>query len=255
MSSSNPPPQTPRIVGVITARMESTRLPGKALRQICGRAMVHHVFERVRGCSLLATLGVATDSRQIFDYCEQHQIPVWMTASSHQNGTERIHEVMQTIPADVYLNIQGDEPMIDASHLQLLVEPFFSNPLTQVTSLKTPLDAAEASNPNIVKAVTNSAGQALYFSRAPIPYPRDSSSPPAFYKHLGLYAYSSRALGRYIELPPSLLEQTERLEQLRFLENGIPIQLVETPIDTIGVDTEEDLQAVRRYFEALPGGR
>ena len=121
--------------------------------------------------------------------------------------------------------------------------------------MKTPLDPAEASNPNIVKVVTNSAGQALYFSRAPIPYPRDSSSPPAFYKHLGLYAYGSRALERYIELPPSLLEQTERLEQLRFLENGIPIQLWETPVDTIGVDTEEDLQAVTRYFEALPGSR
>ena len=255
MSSSKPSPQPPRVVGVIPARMESTRLPGKALRPICGRAMVHHVFERARACPLLTELGVATDSRQISDYCKQHQIPVWMTASSHQSGTERIHEVMQTMPADVYVNIQGDEPMIDATHLQLLIEPFIKNPLTQVTSLKTPLDPAEASNPNVVKVVTDPEGRALYFSRAPIPFPRDSSSPRAFYKHLGLYAYGSRALERFIELPPSLLEQTERLEQLRFLEHGIPIQLAETPTDTIGIDTEEDLRAVTRYFEGLLGGR
>ena len=177
-----------------------------------------------------------------------------MTASSHQSGTERIHEVMQKIPAEICVNIQGDEPMIDATHLQLLIEPFLQKPLTQVTSLKTPLDPAEAANPNAVKVVTDSEGRALYFSRAPIPYPRNAASSPAYFKHLGLYAYSRQALERYIGLPPSLLEQTERLEQLRFLEHGIPIHLAETPTDTIGVDTEEDLQAVTRYFEGLPGG-
>ena len=246
--------QTPRVLGVIPARMESTRLPGKPLRPICGRAMVHRVFERASACRLVTQLCVATDSQQIWDYCTQHQIPVLMTASSHQSGTERIHEVMQKIPAEIYVNIQGDEPMIETTHLQLLIEPFLKNPLTQVTSLKTPLNPAEAANPNVVKVVTDPEGRALYFSRAPVPYPRNAASSPAYYKHLGLYAYSRQALERYIGLPPSLQEQTERLEQLRFLEHGIPIHLAETPTDTIGVDTEEDLQAVARYFESLRSG-
>ena len=252
-ASIKPSQQSPRVLGVIPARMESTRLPGKALRTICGRAMVHHVFERARGCRLLTELWVATDSQQIYDYCTQHQVPVLMTASSHQSGTERIHEVMQKIPAEICVNIQGDEPMIDATHLRLLIEPFLQNPLIQVTSLKTPLDPAEAANPNAVKVVTDSEGRALYFSRAPIPYPKDAAFSPAVYKHLGLYAYSRQALECYIGLPPSSLEQTERLEQLRFLEHGIPIHLAETLTDTIGVDTEEDLQAVTRYFKGLPG--
>ena len=244
-----------RIVGVIPARLDSERLPGKVLRPIGGKAMVHVVYERARLCPLLAELWVATDSEQVREYCDRNRIPVLMTARSHRSGTERILEVMQKIPADVYVNIQGDEPMLTPEHLRLLIEPFLARAEVQVTTLKTPLATAEAQNPNVVKVVTNIQGEALYFSRAPIPYPRNPASGLPFYKHLGLYAYSRAALERYRELPPTPLEGTERLEQLRFLEHGIAIQVAETAQDTIGVDTEEDWAAVTKYFADLPAGR
>ena len=246
-----------RILGVIPARFDSERLPGKVLRPICGKAMVHIVFERAKLCPLLDQLWVATDSERVRDYCARNQLPVLMTASTHRSGTERILEVMQKMPADVYVNIQGDEPMLTPEHLRLLIEPHLPrkpNPPIQVTTLKTPLAAAEAQNPNVVKVVTNLRGEALYFSRAPVPYRRNPASGISFYKHLGLYAYSREALERYRELPPSPLEQAERLEQLRFLENGIPIQVAETAEDTIGVDTEEDWAAATKYFEGLRAG-
>jgi len=267
-----------RVFGVIPARFDSERLPGKVLRPIGGKAMVHVVYERARACPLLDGLWVATDSERVRDYCAQHEIPVRMTSRAHRSGTERILEVMETIPADrslhdafvndIFVNIQGDEPMVTAEHLRLLLEPFFvagvpgtpaapvavGRPDVQVTTLKTRLDPAEASNPNVVKVVTNLRGEAVYFSRAPIPYPRNPASGLPFYKHLGLYAYRRAALERYRELAPSPLEETERLEQLRFLEHGIPIQVVETAEDTIGVDTEEDYAAVTKHFEALSAG-
>lgn len=244
-----------RIVGVIPARFDSERLPGKVLRPIGGKAMVHLVYERAKLCPLLAELWVATDSERVRDSCAQNQIPVLMTARAHRSGTERILEVIEKIPADVFVNIQADEPMLTPEHLRLLIEPFLARAEVQVTTLKTPLSAAEAQNPNVVKVVTNRRGEALYFSRAPIPYPRNTAPALPFYKHLGLYAYSRAALERYRELPVSPLEETERLEQLRFLDHGIAIHVAETAQDTIGVDTEEDLSAVVKYFAALPAGR
>jgi len=251
MAFSEPTRSALKIVGVIPARMSSERLPGKVLRPICGLPMVHHVYERASACRYLTELWVATDSHEVQSYCARNQIPVLMTATTHQSGTERILEVMQFKSAEVYLNIQADEPMLSARHLELLLEPFWGDRRTQVTTLKTPLDASEAQNPNVVKVVTDLAGRALYFSRAAIPYHRNPSSSLPFYKHLGLYAYSREMLDRYRHLSPTPLEQTERLEQMRFLENGISIQVVETALDTIGVDTEEDWQAVTRYFEKL----
>ncbi|MBI2816853.1 MAG: 3-deoxy-manno-octulosonate cytidylyltransferase [Acidobacteria bacterium] len=245
------------IVGVIPARIESERLPGKVLRPICGRAMLHRVYDAASACKLLNELWVATDSEQVRDYCAANRIPVLMTARTHRSGTERIYEVSRLRPAQVYVNIQGDEPMLQTSHLQLLLEPFLRDPATAgtkfVTTLKTPLAPEEASNPNVVKVVTNPGGLALYFSRAAIPYNRDASSAVPYYKHLGLYAYTAAALEAYMALPASPLEQIEKLEQMRLLENGIPIQVAETALDTIGVDTEEDLRAVERYFDTLRG--
>jgi 3-deoxy-manno-octulosonate cytidylyltransferase (CMP-KDO synthetase) len=258
-----------RIVGVIPARFDSERLPGKVLRPICGKAMVHVVYERARACPLLDGLWVATDSERVRDYCAQNEIPVLLTSRAPRSGTERILEVIETLPADgraddlfvndVFVNIQADEPMVTAEHLRLLIEPFFTpatsgarvaRPEILVTTLKTPLDPAEAPNPNVVKVVTNLRGEAVYFSRAPIPYRRNPDSGLRVYKHLGFYAYRRAALERYRELPAAPLEETERLEQLRFLEHGIPIQVAETAEDTIGVDTEEDWLAVTKYFEA-----
>ncbi|HEY7680099.1 MAG TPA: 3-deoxy-manno-octulosonate cytidylyltransferase [Terriglobia bacterium] len=238
-----------RVAAVIPARLDSERLPGKVLRQLAGRAMLHHVYERALECALLDELWVATDSDAVRDYCSRHQIPVLMTAAIHRSGTERIHEAMKKIPADVFLNLQADEPLLTAAHLRLLAEPFLLRADAQVTTLKTPLDPAAAQNPNVVKVVADERGRALYFSRAPIPYHRDPASSLPYYKHLGLYGYRREALERYCALPSSPLEQAERLEQLRFLENGIPIHVAETSEDTIGVDTEDDWEAVSRYFE------
>jgi 3-deoxy-manno-octulosonate cytidylyltransferase (CMP-KDO synthetase) len=232
--------------------------------------MIHRVYDAARACDALSELWVATDSREVSAYCESHNLPVIMTSRTHRSGTERVHEVMLKKTADVsaadvsaahdsandiYVNIQGDEPMLQSSHLDLLIEPFLRHPETRVTTLKTPLAPEEAANPNVVKVVTNSQGAALYFSRAAIPYRRNSASTVPYYKHLGFYAYRAAALRLYMSLPASPLEETERLEQLRFLENGVPIHVAETPFDTIGVDTEEDLHAVSRYFETLPKQR
>lgn len=240
----------PRIVGVIPARLQSERLPDKVLRVLAGRAMLHHVYDNARACSLLDELLVATDSGDVRAYCERHHIPVQLTATSHQSGTERIYEVAQRIVADVFINLQADEPLVTAGHVELLIEPFLKDAAVQVTTLKTVLAAERVQNPNVVKVVTGQDGIALYFSRATIPFRRNTALPLPTYKHLGLYGYRREALEKYMKLPPSLLEQTERLEQLRFLENGIPIHVAETSADTIGVDTEEDWQAVAQLFAA-----
>jgi len=260
-----------RVLGVIPARYDSQRLPGKVLLPICGKPMVQIVYERARLSPLFDELWVATDSELVRACCVENGIPVLMTAREHRSGTERILEVVEKLPADtrcndLFVNIQADEPMLTAEHLRLLLEPFFAagNPGAaatageragvQVTTLKTPLDPAEAENPNVVKVVTNLRGEAVYFSRAPIPYPRNPASGLGFYKHLGLYAYTRAALERFRELPVSPLAETERLEQLRFLEHGIPIHVAETAADTIGVDTEDDWAAVSRYFAGLADG-
>lgn len=239
------------VVGVIPARLDSTRLPSKVLRSICGQPMLYHVFARASRCRQLKDLVVATDSKEVYEYCVRNQMTVRMTSSGHASGTDRIHEVMQSLPGDIYVNIQGDEPMIGPEHLEALLQPLLNDPSAQVSTLKTPITADEAHNPNVVKVVTAIDGRALYFSRCAIPYNRDRAADAVYFKHLGLYAYTRSALKRFHHLPPSALEQTERLEQLRFLEHGIPIHVAETPYDTIGVDTEEDLARVERYFQTL----
>ncbi len=237
------------VLGVIPARLESTRLPRKALRLICGHAMIEWVFHRARQAPSLSHLLVATDSEEILNYCRRAAIPAEMTSSAHRSGTDRIVEVMGHKPADIYVNIQGDEPMVTAEHIELMLGPFHQTPETQVATLKVAITAEEARNPNNVKVVTDRAGRALYFSRAPIPHDCEGTGQVQYFKHLGLYAYSAAALMKFQTLSPSALEQHERLEQLRLLENGVPINVVETTVDTIGVDTEEDLKRVEEYLE------
>jgi 3-deoxy-manno-octulosonate cytidylyltransferase (CMP-KDO synthetase) len=240
------------ILGVIPARLDSTRLPGKVLRLICGQPMLHHVFARAGQCELLEDLVVATDSKEVHEYCERHRMKVIMTSRSHTSGTERVHEVKETIPADIYVNIQGDEPMIRPEHLRALLDPFMEGEPVQVTTLKTPIGFEDAQSPHNVKVVTDTNDNALYFSRYAIPYRRDPvPGTTRHFKHLGMYAYTRSALERFYKLPPSRLEQAEKLEQLRFLEHGIPIHVAETPYDTIGVDTEEDLLRVEDHFQRL----
>jgi 3-deoxy-manno-octulosonate cytidylyltransferase (CMP-KDO synthetase) len=238
-----------RTVAVIPARLASTRLPRKALREIGGTLLVGRVYEAVHTSPLLADVIIATDSDEIVAVCQSHGWKVQMTSAGHRSGTERVHEISQFVPADVYLNVQGDEPLTRTEHIAGLID-VMRHPDVQVGTLMTAAAPADIDNPNAVKVVTDSAQRALYFSRATIPYDRDAAG-AKYFKHLGFYAYRKPALDRFVTLPESSLERIERLEQLRFLENGIPIHVAETPYDTIGVDTEEDLRRVEDILRGM----
>jgi 3-deoxy-manno-octulosonate cytidylyltransferase (CMP-KDO synthetase) len=231
-----------KAIAVIPARLASTRLPRKMLREIAGQPLLARVYEGVRASPLLNDVIVATDSDEIMQLCRQHGWNARLTSAQHRSGTERVREVADSVAADVYLNIQGDEPLTRAEHIAALLE-LMKDPNVQVGTLKTRASAEDIHNPNAVKVVCEVAGKALYFSRATIPYDRDGIN-PGYFKHLGFYAYRKEALDRFCTLPESSLERSERLEQLRFLENGIPIHVAETPYDTVGVDTEDDLRRV-----------
>lgn len=243
-----------RAIAVIPARLASTRLPRKVLRPIAGRPMLAWVYEAARSSPLLADVIVATDSEEIFDLGFRSGWSVRMTSAEHRSGTERVHEVACSVAADVYVNVQGDEPLARPEHIAALLGPM-TDPAVLVSTVKTPASPADVPNPNAVKVVTDLAGRALYFSRAAIPHDRDASSNVRYFKHLGFYAYRKAALDRFCALPESSLERSERLEQLRFLENGIPIHVVETPYDTIGVDTEDDLQRAEKLLAESRRGR
>jgi 3-deoxy-manno-octulosonate cytidylyltransferase (CMP-KDO synthetase) len=231
-----------KAIAIIPARLASTRLPRKMLREIAGKPLIGVVYEGVRSSPLLADVIVATDSEEILDVCRKHGWKAQMTSPAHRSGTERVHEISNREAADVYINVQGDEPLIRPEHIATLLQ-VMENPAAQVGTVMTPAAEGDIANPNAVKVVTDLNGRALYFSRATIPFDRDRARPP-YFKHLGLYAYRKAALDRFVSLPESALEKSERLEQLRFLENGIPIHVGETPYDSVGVDTEEDLQRV-----------
>ncbi len=235
-------------IAVIPARLASTRLPRKMLREIAGQPLLAHVYRSVRLSPLLQDVVIATDSEEILKVCQKNGWQARMTSADHQSGTERVHEIANLVAADVYLNIQGDEPLTRPEHVKSLLD-VMRNPAVQVSTLKTPAPAADVKNPNAVKVVTDVSGRALYFSRATVPYDRDGMR-PLYFKHLGIYAYRKAALDRFFQLPESPLERSERLEQLRFLENGIPIHVGETPFDTIGVDTEDDLHRVEKILLA-----
>lgn len=231
-----------KAIAVIPARLASTRLPRKMLREIGGKPLIGVVYEAVRSAPGLADVIVATDSEEILTVCRKRGWKAQMTLSTHRSGTERVHEISGREPADVYINVQGDEPLVRAEHLATLLQ-VMQNPAAQVGTLVTPAAEGDIANPNAVKAVIDRDGRALYFSRATIPFDRDGARPP-YFKHLGLYAYRKATLDRFVALTESSLEKIERLEQLRFLENGIPIHAGVTPHDSVGVDTEEDLQRV-----------
>jgi 3-deoxy-manno-octulosonate cytidylyltransferase (CMP-KDO synthetase) len=230
-------------LGVIPARLSSTRLPRKVLREIAGLPMVVHVFNRARACPLLSDVLVATDSDEVVEVCHAHHVPAVMTSAAHPSGTDRLWEVSRARVADVYVNIQGDEPLVTCGHIETLVRPFLSEPEVQVTTLKIRATPEEAVSPTVNKVVTNAHGNALYFSKHAIPYDRDKRG-VTYWKHIGLYAYRRPVLDVFHRLPPSTLERAEGLEQLRLLEEGIPIRVLETTEPTVGVDTEEDLRAV-----------
>jgi 3-deoxy-manno-octulosonate cytidylyltransferase (CMP-KDO synthetase) len=237
------------VLGVIPARLSSQRLPRKVLREVAGRALVLRVYDAAKRSPHLSDLLIATDSRDVVAVCAAQGVPAVVTSPAHASGTDRVWEVAQNRAADVYVNIQGDEPLITPGHIERLVQPFLSQPETQVTTLCIRATDDELPNPAVNKVVIGIDGYALYFSKYPIPYDRDGRGTPR-YKHIGLYAYRRTALEAFHALPPSPLELTERLEQLRFLEHGIRIRVVETDEPTIGVDTEDDVRAVEAWLAA-----
>jgi 3-deoxy-manno-octulosonate cytidylyltransferase (CMP-KDO synthetase) len=235
-------------VAVIPSRIASTRLPRKPLREILGKTMIQRVYEAARACRGLSDVIVATDSDEIFALCRRHGWNARMTSEECRSGTDRVREVAQSVSADIYVNVQGDEPLARSEHLDALLSVM--KPGVQVGTVYTPCPAEDVANPNAVKIVTALDGRALYFSRATIPFDRDRRGDVRYFKHLGFYAYTPQALEQFCLWPESELERTERLEQLRFLDHGVEIHAAETPFDTVGVDTEDDLQRVEQILRS-----
>ncbi|MGB5745898.1 MAG: 3-deoxy-manno-octulosonate cytidylyltransferase, partial [Desulfobacterales bacterium] len=219
----------PKCYAIIPARYQSSRFPGKPLADIAGRPMIWHVFDQARRCPELSSVVLATDDDRIRSVAEKYGIPVAMTRADHPSGTDRVLEAAtkMNLPADaVVINIQGDEPALEPAMLTELVRPF-DQPEVQATTLARRINDREAANPDQVKVVFAQNGTALYFSRTPIPYHRDAQK-DAFYGHIGIYAFRMQALEKFVALDQSRLEVTEKLEQLRLLENNIPIHVVLT---------------------------
>jgi 3-deoxy-manno-octulosonate cytidylyltransferase (CMP-KDO synthetase) len=243
-------PGTFSAIAIIPARLASTRLPRKVLREIAGQQMIARVYEAAKQSPLLRDVIIATDSEEVIQLAQSRGWKAQMTSDKHRSGTDRVYEVAQRIQADVYVNIQGDEPLARPEHLDALLQPM-QDPKVMVSTIKTPCPPQDLDNPNAVKVVTDLNGRALYFSRSTIPFDRDKTGVVTYFKHLGFYAYRKAALDKFCNLPESKLEAAERLEQLRFLDNGIDIYVAETPFNTVGVDTEEDLRRVEEMARAL----
>ena len=237
-----------RILGVIPARFASSRFPGKPLATIAGKPMLQHVFERASQARYLTRLVIATDDERIRDCARSFGAPVLMTDPDHASGTDRVAEVASADTAEVIVNIQGDEPLIEPAAIDAAALALLEDPELPMATLKKRIDnPAEISNPNVVKVVTDRLNNAIYFSRSPIPYVREGST-AVHSKHIGLYVYRRDFLLQYSDLPVGPLEQAERLEQLRALENGYRIRVAETEYDSLGVDTPEDLERVSYLF-------
>jgi 3-deoxy-manno-octulosonate cytidylyltransferase (CMP-KDO synthetase) len=241
-------PSEIKVLGVIPARLASTRLPGKVLRPVAGEPMLAWVYRAARACRRLDDVLIATDSEEVLAFAASRGLHAIMTPADCASGTDRVHAVAQSIPADIYVNIQGDEPLLRPEHIDALLAPILDDASVEVSTIATPCAPEHIHDPNAVKVVLSAQGRALYFSRATIPYDRERSGGIRYLKHLGLYAYRRDALQRFPTLPHRTLENAEKLEQLRLLENGVPIAVAVTPYDSIGVDTAEDLERVERIL-------
>jgi len=233
---------------VIPARYSSTRLPGKPLKDICGVPMVCRVYERASRAKSVDAVIVATDDERIFRAVEKFSGRAMMTRADHKTGTDRLAEVAEKFPdCDVVVNVQGDEPLIEPALIDELVAAFADESLQMATVASEMTDAEEIANPNNVKVVVDRQSNALYFSRAPIPFPRNEGILPVL-KHIGIYAYRRKFLLDYARMEPTPLEKTESLEQLRALENGYAIRVIKSSCRFVGVDTAQDLQRVNEIY-------
>ena len=241
-----------KIIGIIPARYGSTRLEGKPLKDICGKPMIQRVYEAAQQAQLLDEVYVATDDQRIVAAVEQFGGNVRLTSPDHKTGTDRIAEVAAGLDVEIVVNLQGDEPLLNPAMIDEVIQPFVNEPTLPMSTLCVPILEEEAlHDPNVVKAVFDQRGYALYFSRSLIPYPRKRDNFQA-YEHLGLYAYRKNFLMTYIALPQSRLEMNESLEQLRVLEAGYQLKVVVSahPYDGVSVDTQEDLERVRQIVQA-----
>lgn len=248
-----------KITAVIPARFASTRFPGKALAEIGGKPMIQHVYERTSRARLISRTIVATDDPRIADVVSKFGGESVMTSVSHETGTDRLAEVAATLDSDIIVNVQGDEPLICPDMIDQAIQPFLEDAALQMGTLKTRIKCLhDFLSPNVVKVVTDNFGNALYFSRSPLPFFRDKwkdLKDDSFccgkllcYKHVGLYVYRRDFLLKYASMQPTFLEVSEKLEQLRAVENGVRIRVVETEFESIGVDTPDDLiKAQERY--------
>jgi len=238
-----------KILGVIPARFASTRFPGKVLALLSSKTVLQHVYERACQSRYLSSVIVATDDKRVYEAAKSFGARVRMTRADHISGTDRVAEVASTEESAVVVNIQGDEPLIDPAAIDAAILPVVHDTDVVMATLKKKIeDPREIADPNVVKVVTNHAGDAIYFSRCAIPYAREQGG--VWFKHIGLYVYRRDFLLAYSQLPVGPLERAERLEQLRALENGYPIRVIETEYESLGVDTPEDLERVSRLFEA-----
>ncbi|MBV6434025.1 MAG: 3-deoxy-manno-octulosonate cytidylyltransferase [Bryobacteraceae bacterium] len=238
-----------RILGVIPARFASSRFPGKALASLAGKPIIQHVYERCIQARYLTDVIIATDDDRIHDAARSFRAPVRMTRSDHVSGTDRVAEAASADTASIIVNIQGDEPLIDPAAIDAATLALLDDVDAPMATLKKKIEnPEEIHNPNVVKVVTSHSGNALYFSRCSIPYDRGSNA--VYWKHIGLYVYRRDFLLGYSHLPMGPLEQSERLEQLRALENGYRIRVVETEYESLGVDTPDDLAVVSKLFDA-----
>jgi len=256
-------PTDPKVIAVIPARWSSTRFPGKPLATICGKPMIQWVVEQAVQARSVSDVIVATDDDRIVEAVHKFGGSAVMTASDHLSGTDRVAEVAESRDCDIVVNVQGDEPLIPPENIDLIVAPLVSDITVKVSTLRMRIDSVEdIANPDICKVVVDHRGNALYFSRAPVPFDRDGWTRDLkegegvwphdmkvyAYKHIGLYAYRKSFLMEFPRLEASQLEEIEKLEQLRILENGISIRVVETEKDSIGVDREEDLLLVEKLL-------
>lgn len=242
------------VIGIIPARYHSTRFEGKVLKDLLGKSVIQHVWDNARRASTLEDLIVATDDERIESAVLRFGGKVVLTAKEHKSGTDRLREVVNPIDVKVVVNIQADEPLLHPSMIDDIVKPLLEDKTIDMATLKKAItDSEELTNPNVVKVVTDKNDYALYFSRSLIPYPRVKKD-ARFFKHVGLYAFTKDFLFTFTNLPSSSLENIEGLEQLRILENGYKIKVIETQFDTIGIDTPEDLERAKEILKSRAKG-
>ena len=240
-----------KLIAMIPARYGATRFPAKLMQDLCGKPVIVHTYQRVADTNLFDQVYVVTDDDRIENAIHEVGGKVIRSQKEHNSGSDRLAEASKNLEVDIIVNVQGDEPFTDKENLQKVIDIFANDPQKNIavaSLMERITNPDDIANPNNVKVVVNKFSEALYFSRSVIPFPRDPNTAVPYYKHIGIYAYRKDALQQFTQLPPSQLEETEKLEQLRYLENGFKIRLALTHIPTIGIDTPEDLEKARKYL-------